>query len=197
MAAPYYLLTDAGVEVTLASPKGGQPPVDPASTEEDARTEATKRFDRDQDLQKKLANTKKLEFVEAKDFDGVFYPGGHGPLWDLTNDLHSISLIEEFNRHMKPMAFVCHAPGVLKNTEINKEPLVRGKNVTGFSNSEEEAAGLTDVVPFLVEDAMNQMGADYSKGEDWSSYVMVDRNLVTGQNPASSKEAARRLLTML
>lgn len=196
-AAPYYVLADAGAEVVLASPKGGQPPIDPASTTEDAQTEATKRFDKDEELQKKLSMTKKLEHVDASEFDGVFYPGGHGPLWDLANDLNSIALIEEFNRQIKPMAFVCHAPGVLGNVEENKEPLVRGKNVTGFANSEEEAVGLTNVVPFLVEDKMNQMGANYSKGDDWSSYVMVDGKLVTGQNPASSEKAARELLRLL
>ncbi|NJY63801.1 type 1 glutamine amidotransferase domain-containing protein [Salinimicrobium sp. CDJ15-81-2] len=196
-AAPYYVLADAGAEVVLASPKGGQPPIDPASTTEDAQTEATKRFNKDEELQKKLSMTKKLEHVDASEFDGVFYPGGHGPLWDLANDLNSIALIEEFNRQIKPMAFVCHAPGVLGNVEENKEPLVRGKNVTGFANSEEEAVGLTNVVPFLVEDKMNQMGANYSKGDDWSSYVMVDGKLVTGQNPASSEKAARELLRLL
>lgn len=197
LAAPYYVLADAGAEITLASPKGGQPPIDPTSTEEDAQTEATKRFDKDEDLKKKLSMTKKLRDVDASDFDGVFYPGGHGPLWDLANDLDSIALIEKFNEQMKPMAFVCHAPGVLGNVEDHKEPLVRGRNVTGFANSEEDAVGLTDVVPFLVEDKMNQMGANYSKGEDWSSYVMVDEKLVTGQNPASSEKAAKELLKLL
>lgn len=196
-AAPYYILSDAGAEITLASPKGGQPPVDPSSTTEDAQTEATKRFDKDQELQKKLSLTKKLDDVDASDFDGVFYPGGHGPLWDLANDLKSISLIEAFNEQMKPMAFVCHAPGVLANVEDHKEPLVRGKNVTGFANSEEDAVGLSNVVPFLVEDKMNQLGANYSKGEDWSSYVKVDGKLITGQNPASSEKAARELLLLL
>lgn len=196
-AAPYYVLSDAGAEITLASPKGGQPPIDPSSTTEDAQTEATKRFDKDQEVQKKLSLTKILEDVDASEFDGVFYPGGHGPLWDLANDLKSISLIEAFNEQMKPMAFVCHAPGVLANVEDHKKPLVRGKNVTGFTNSEEEAVELTNVVPFLVEDKMNQLGANYSKGEDWSSYVMVDGKLVTGQNPASSEKAARELLRLL
>lgn len=196
-AAPYYVLADAGMEITLASPEGGQPPIDPSSTQEDAQTEATKRFDQDQDLKKKLANTKKLEYIESADFDAVFYPGGHGPLWDLVNNLKSIGLIEEFYSSKKPMAFVCHAPGVLKNTEINTEPLVRGKNVTGFANTEEEAVGLTEVVPFLVEDMLNSMHANYSKAEDWNSYVMVDKHLITGQNPASSEEAAKTLLQML
>ncbi|MGI0107225.1 type 1 glutamine amidotransferase domain-containing protein [Salinimicrobium sp. WS361] len=196
-AAPYYVLADAGAEITLASPKGGQPPIDPSSTTEDAQTEATKRFDKDDDLQKKFSLTKKLEDVDAKEFDAVFYPGGHGPLWDLANDLKSIALIEAFNEQMKPMAFVCHAPGVLANVEDHKNPLVRGKKVTGFANSEEDAVGLTNVVPFLVEDKMNQLGADYSKGGDWSSYVLVDGKLITGQNPASSEKAARELLNML
>lgn len=196
-AAPYYILADAGAEITLASPKGGNPPIDPSSTTPDAQTEATRRFDKDEELQKKLSMTKKLEDVDASEFDGVFYPGGHGPLWDLANDLKSIALIEEFNRQMKPMAFVCHAPGVLANVEDHKTPLVRGKEVTGFANSEEEAVGLTNVVPFLVEDKMYQLGANYSKGEDWSSYVRVDGKLITGQNPASSGKAARELLRML
>lgn len=196
-AAPYYVLADAGVDVTLASPKGGQPPIDPSSEKEDAQTEATKRFDSDKELQQKLANTRKLEEINASDYDGVFYPGGHGPLWDLAVNLDSIDLIQEFYRSMKPMAFVCHAPGVLANTKSNNEPLVRGKEVTGFANSEEDAVGLTDVVPFLVEDKMNQMGANYSKGEDWSSYVKIDGKLITGQNPASSEEAAKALLRFL
>ena len=197
LAAPYYVLSDAGAEITLASPKGGQPPIDPSSTTEDAQTEATKRFDKDDELKKKLSMTKKLEEVNASDYDGVFYPGGHGPLWDLAIDLKSISLIEEFNEQMKPMAFVCHAPGVLANVEDHKKPLVRGKDVTGFANSEEDAVGLTNVVPFLVEDKMNQLGANYSKGDDWSSYVLVDGKLITGQNPASSEKAARELLRLL
>lgn len=196
-AAPYYVLADAGAQITLASPKGGQPPIDPASTEKDAQTEATKRFDKDEELKKKLSMTKKLKDVDASDFDGVFYPGGHGPIWDLANDLDSIALIEKFNEQIKPMAFVCHAPGALANVEDHKKPLVRGKKVTGFANSEEEAVGLTDVVPFLVEDKMNQLGANYSKGEDWGSYVLVDGKLITGQNPASSEKAARELLKQL
>lgn len=196
-AAPYYVLADAGAEITIASPKGGQPPIDPVSTAEDAQTDATKRFDKDEELQKKLSMTKKLDDVNASDFDGVFYPGGHGPLWDLANDLKSISLIETFNQQMKPMAFVCHAPGVLANVEDHKNPLVRGKDVTGFANSEEDAVGLTNVVPFLVEDKMYQLGANYSKGADWSSYVKVDGKLITGQNPASSEKAARELLRLL
>lgn len=196
-AAPYYVLTDAGVDVTITSPKGKQPPIDPASTTDNAQTGATRRFYSDKELQEKLANTVKLEDIDSEDYDAVFYPGGHGPLWDLANDLKSISLIEEFNDQKKPMAFVCHAPGVLANVEDNKEPLVRGKNVTGFTNSEEEAVGLTSVVPFLVEDKLKQLGANYSKAGDWDSYVLVDGRLITGQNPASSEEAARELLKML
>lgn len=196
-AAPYYVFADAGVDVTLASPKGGQPPIDPASTKEDAQTEATKRYDKDEELQKKMSETKKLEDINVNDFDAVFYPGGHGPLWDLANDLTSISLIEKFNEQMKPMAFVCHAPAALANVEDHKKPLVRDKKVTGFTNSEEEAVGLTDTVPFLVEDKMNQLGAHYSKGDDWSSYVVIDGRLITGQNPASSEKAARELLKMV
>lgn len=196
-AAPYYILNDAGIDVTVASPKGKQPPIDPSSTTEDAQTDATRRFYKDKELQEKLANSVKLEDIDSEDYDAVFYPGGHGPLWDLANDLKSISLIEEFNEQKKPMAFVCHAPGVLANVEDNKEPLVRGKNITGFTNSEEEAVGLTNVVPFLVEDKMNQLGANYSKAGDWESYVLVDGRLITGQNPASSEEAARELLKML
>lgn len=196
-AAPYYVFADAGCEITLASPKGDQPPIDPKSASEDAETEATKRFDQDEELKNKLAHTKKLEHVKASDFDAVFYPGGHGPLWDLANDLRSIALIEEFYASKKPMAFVCHAPGVLKNAMDHERPIVRGKNVTGFANTEEEAVGLTEVVPFLVQDVMNQLGANYSKGEDWSSYVMVDQHLITGQNPASSEKAAQVLLEKL
>lgn len=196
-AAPYYVLTDAGAEVTLASPKGGQPPIDPASTTDDAQTDATRRFDSDEALQQKLRMTKKLEDVTTSEFDGVFYPGGHGPLWDLANDLDSISLLEKFYEQNKPLALICHAPGALANVEDGKKPLVRGKNVTGFANSEEAAVGLTNVVPFLVEDKMNQLGANYSKGDDWSSYVVVDGKLITGQNPASSEKAAHELLKQL
>lgn len=196
-AAPYYVLSDAGVEVTLASPKGGQPPIDPKSTEGEAQTEATKRFNSDEELKEKLANTIKLENIDPSKYDGVFYPGGHGPLWDLAVNLESIALIEDFYSNMKPLALVCHAPAALANTRYHNEPLVRGKEVTGFANSEEDAIGLTDVVPFLIEDRMNQLGANYSKGEDWSSYVRVDGKLITGQNPASSEEAAKALLRFL
>ncbi len=196
-AAPYYVFADAGYDITLASPKGGQPPIDPSSTTEDSQTESTRRFDSDEELKNKLAHTKKLEHVESSEYDAVFYPGGHGPLWDLTNDLKSISLIEEFYAEKKPMAFVCHAPGVLKNAMDHERPIVRGKNVTGFTNTEEEAVGLTEVVPFLVQDVLNQLGANYSKAEDWAEYVMVDHHLITGQNPASSKKAAEVLVEKL
>ncbi|TCD29189.1 type 1 glutamine amidotransferase domain-containing protein [Pedobacter psychrodurus] len=197
-AAPYYLLADAGVEITLASPKGGQPPIDPKSDAPDAQTEATKRFKADEKVQEILANTVQLNTVNEKDFDAVFYPGGHGPLWDLANDEKSIALIEEFYKAKKPVAFVCHAPGVLiKVKDQNGDPLVKGKAVTGFSNSEEEAVKLTDVVPFLLEDEFKKLGGHYSKGADWGSYVKKDGLLITGQNPGSSEEAAKVLLETL
>jgi putative intracellular protease/amidase len=197
-AAPYYTLKDAGAEITLASPKGGQPPIDPKSAEPSAQTEATKRFDKDAELQKLLANTKKLSEVKAADFDAVFFPGGHGPLWDLSKDPDSIKLIQEFWSAKKPVAAVCHAPSVLLNVkDENGEPLVKGKKVTGFTNSEEEAVQLTKVVPFLLEDELKNKGGQYSKKEDWASYVVKDGLLITGQNPASSEEAARELLELL
>ncbi|QNN43274.1 type 1 glutamine amidotransferase domain-containing protein [Pedobacter roseus] len=197
-AAPYYLMADAGVEITLASPKGGQPPIDPKSDAPDAQTEATKRFKADESLQKILANTVQLNTVNEEDYDAVFYPGGHGPLWDLANDEKSISLIEAFYNAEKPVAFVCHAPGVLiKVKDQNGDPLVKGKAVTGFSNSEEEAVKLTDVVPFLLEDEFKKLGGHYSKGADWGSYVKKDGLLITGQNPGSSEEAAKILLETL
>lgn len=197
-AAPYYVLADAGVEITIASPKGGQPPIDPKSALPDFQTEATKRFDTDKALQEKLAHSVPLSDVNEKDYDAVFYPGGHGPLWDLTNNEHSIKLIEAFWKEGKPVAAVCHAPGVLrfvKDAEGNS--LVKGKKVTGFSNSEEEAVHLTNVVPYLVEDALRNLGGNYSKTEDWKSYSVQDGNLITGQNPASSEEAAEKLLDLL
>jgi putative intracellular protease/amidase len=197
-AAPYYTLKDAGAEITLASPKGGQPPIDPKSAEPSAQTEATKRFDKDAELQKLLANTKKLTDVKATDFDAVFFPGGHGPLWDLTKDPDSIKLIQEFWSAKKPVAAVCHAPSVLLNVkDENGEPLVKGKKVTGFTNTEEEAVQLTKVVPFLLEDELKNKGGQYSKKEDWASYVVKDGLLITGQNPASSEEAAKELLGLL
>jgi putative intracellular protease/amidase len=198
LAAPYYALKDAGAEITLASPKGGQPPLDPKSDDADAQTDDTRRFKADTDAQKALATTVPLSSVEAADFDAVFYPGGHGPLWDLAEDAKSISLIEAFVKADKPVAAVCHAPGVLKNVRTEAgEPLVQGRAVAGFTNTEEEAVGLTDVVPFLVEDMLKANGGRYAKGDDWASFVQVDGKLVTGQNPASSREAAEALLTLL
>jgi putative intracellular protease/amidase len=197
-AAPYYVLADAGVTITLASPKGGQPPIDPKSEAPDAQTPATERFYKDQELKEKLSQTVMLSEVKAEDFDAVFYPGGHGPLWDLSNDSHSIKLIEDFIHQEKPVALVCHAPAALvKVKAADGDPLVQGKLVTGFSNSEEEAVQLTDVVPFLLEDELKKLGGLYSKGADWSSYVIKDGFLITGQNPGSSEEAARELLEAL
>ena len=197
-AAPYYVLADAGATITLASPKGGQPPIDPKSEAPDAQTPATERFDKDQELKEKLSQTLILSDLKAEDFDAVFYPGGHGPLWDLANDNHSIQLIENFIKQEKPVALVCHAPAALvKVKAADGDPLVQGKLVTGFSNSEEAAVELTDVVPFLLEDELKKLGGLYSKGADWSSYVIKDGFLITGQNPGSSAEAARELLEAL
>ena len=197
-AAPYYVLTNAGVEVTLASPKGGQPPIDPKSEAPESQTDATRRFKEDKGLQEKLAHTKKLSEVSADSFDAVFFPGGHGPLWDLTTDPDSIKLVEDFWSAQKPVVAVCHAPAVLLNVKDEKgEPLVKGKNVTGFTNTEEEAVQLTKVVPFLLEDELKNKGGHYSKKEDWASYVVKDGLLITGQNPASSEEAAHQLLKLL
>ena len=197
-AAPYYVLKDAGAAVTVVSPLGGQPPLDPKSDEPDAQTEATKRFKADSATQAVLASTGKLAEVDAADFDAVFYPGGHGPLWDLAQDPASIALIEAMSAAGKPVAAVCHAPGVLRKTKnADGTPLVKGKRVTGFTNTEEEAVGLTAVVPFLVEDMLKENGGEYSKGPDWQSYVLTDGMLVTGQNPASSEEAAKALLKLL
>ncbi len=196
-AAPYYAFLDAGVNITLASPAGGQPPLDPSSDTEDAQTKDTKRFKEDKEAQERLANTKKLADVKAEDFDSVFYPGGHGPLWDLVVDKNSIELIESFVKQDKPVAFVCHAPAALKNVKIDGEYLVKGKKFTGFTNTEEEGVQLTDVVPFLLEDVLKANGGDYQKGADWESYVVEDGLLITGQNPASSEEAAKRLLAKL
>jgi putative intracellular protease/amidase len=197
-AAPYYVLADAGAEITLASPKGGQPPIDPKSELADFQTEATRRFNEDEALKKKLANTKKLTDVSAEDFDAVFYPGGHGPLWDLANDPNSIALIEEFYGQHKPIAFVCHAPAALAKVKTKDGmPLVKGKEVTAFSDTEEEAVELTKVVPFLVEDKLKELGALYSKGQDWHPYALKDGLLITGQNPASSTQVAGILLETL
>lgn len=196
-AAPYYAFIDAGANVTLVSPAGGQPPLDPSSDTEDAQTKDTKRFKEDAKAQEHLANTKKLADIKADDFDSVFYPGGHGPLWDLAVDKNSINLIENFVQQDKPVAFVCHSPAALKNVKIDGEYLVKGKTVTGFTNSEEDAVGLTDVVPFLVEDALKANGGNYEKAADWESFVVEDGLLITGQNPASSEEAAKRLMAKL
>ncbi|MBT2341316.1 MULTISPECIES: type 1 glutamine amidotransferase domain-containing protein [Pseudomonas] len=197
-AAPYFVFVDAGASVTLASPQGGQPPLDPKSNEEDAQTEATRRFRTDTDAQAALAATVLLGEVDPYDFDAVFYPGGHGPLWDLAEDQDSKVLIEAMYAANKPVAAVCHAPGVFKNVVApDGQPLVKGKNVTGFTNTEEEAVGLTQVVPFLVEDMLKAKGAEYSKAADWGSYVVEDEHLITGQNPASSEAAAQALLKRL
>ncbi|GAB2634901.1 MULTISPECIES: type 1 glutamine amidotransferase domain-containing protein [Psychrobacter] len=196
-AAPYYAFLDAGANVTLASPAGGQPPLDPSSDTEDTQTKDTKRFKDDKEAQEHLANTKKLADMKVEDFDSVFYPGGHGPLWDLAVDKNSIELIENFVKQDKPVAFVCHAPGALKNVKVDGEYLVKGKTVTGFTNSEEDAVGLTDVVPFLVEDVLKANGGNYEKAADWESFVVEDGLLITGQNPASSEEAATRLVAKL
>ena len=196
-AASYYAFLDAGVNITLASPAGGQPPLDPSSDTEDTQTKDTKRFKADSEAQERLANTKKLSDMKAEDFDSVFYPGGHGPLWDLAVDKNSIELIETFIKQDKPVAFVCHSPAALKNVKVDGDYLVQGKTVTGFSNTEEEGVQLTDVVPFLLEDALKANGGNYKKGTDWESFVVEDGLLITGQNPASSEEAAKRLLAKL
>lgn len=197
-AAPYYRLLDAGVELTLASPAGGQPPLDPKSSQPDAQTAATRRFDADSDAQGILANTVCLSEVSADDYDGVFYPGGHGPLWDLAVDGASIALIEGFLQQGKPVASVCHAPAVLVNvTAANGDALVKGRAVTGFSNSEEAAVGLTEVVPFLLEDRLQALGGVYSAGDDWHPHAVVDGQLITGQNPGSSELVADKLLIAL
>ncbi|MEO8240142.1 MAG: type 1 glutamine amidotransferase domain-containing protein [Flavobacterium sp.] len=197
LAAPYYELLDQGVEITIATPLGGQPPIDPKSADPASATEDTKRFDADKILQEKLKNTVKLSTINQKDYDAVFYPGGHGPLWDLVEDKNSIALIESFYTHNKPVAFVCHAPAVLKNVKVKGEFLVKGKKVTGFTNEEEEAVGLTKVVPFLLEDVLIQNGASFSKIANWQPYAVEDGLLITGQNPASSKLVAGKLLQHL
>jgi putative intracellular protease/amidase len=189
---------DKGVDITIATPKGGKAPIDPSSNTDDAQTEATKRYWDDKEAQERIANTKVLSDMNASDFDAVFYPGGHGPLWDLANDATSIRLIETFNEQKKPIAFVCHAPAALKNVKgKDGSPLVKGKKVTGFTNSEEKAVQLTDVVPFLVEDMLKENGGIYSKKEDWAVYAIQEGNLITGQNPASSELVAEKLLASL
>jgi len=197
-AAPYYVFKDAGADITLASPQGGQPPLDPKSDAPDAQTDATRRFKEDAQAQQALAHTVKLAGLKDADFDAVFYPGGHGPLWDLAEDRDSIVLIERMFAAGKPVAAVCHAPGVLRHVKAaSGAPLVQDKKVAGFTNTEEAAAQLTDVVPFLVEDMLRNHGGNYSKGADWQSYVVTDANLITGQNPASSEAAAHEVLRQL
>ena len=197
LAAPYYALSDKGIEITLASPKGGQPPIDPKSEDPTFKTDTTRRMDKDSVLLDKLKNTIKLEAVKMSDYDAVFYPGGHGPLWDLAESTTSQQLITEFYNANKPVAFVCHAPGVLKDVKVNGEYLVKDKNVTGFTNTEEEAVQLTKVVPFLVEDMLVKNGGHYSKIADWNPYAVVDGLLITGQNPASSEKVAEELLKLI
>ena len=197
-AAPYYVFKDAGAEVTLASPQGGQPPLDPKSDDAGAQTDATRRFKADAAAQKQLASTHRLADVQAVDYDAVFYPGGHGPLWDLAEDAHSIALIEATLNSGKPVAAVCHAPAVLRHPKgKDGQPVVKGKNVTGFTNTEEAAVGLTEVVPFLVEDMLKANGGHYAKLGDWQPYAITDGLLITGQNPASSEPAAHALLKKL
>ena len=198
LAAPYYVFADAGVELTLASPKGGQPPLDPKSDEVDAQTADTRRFQADQVALETLAYTHKLSEVSVADFDAVFYPGGHGPLWDLVDDPDSIAIIEAAAAAAKPIVAVCHAPAVLRHaTDGAGQPLVSGKSVTGFTNTEEAAVQLTDIVPFLVEDMLTANGGKYSKADDWQAHVVTDGLLITGQNPASSGPAAQALLKLL
>ncbi len=197
-AAPYYLFKDAGAEVTIATPKGGQPPIDPNSEQADAQTTATVRLFEDEDTMDQLATSLKLSEIKADDYDAVFYPGGHGPMWDLANDEISLQLIEKMWRQGKPVAAVCHAPAVLVNAKNQHgESLVKGLKVSGFTNSEEAAVGLTEVVPFLLEDKLIELGADYQKAQDWQSFSVVDGQLITGQNPASSEAVGRELLQML
>ena len=197
-AAPYYTLIDNGVEITIASPKGGQPPIDPKSDEPAASTPATERFKKDLETQQKLAHTIMLSVVKETDYDAIFYPGGHGPLWDLSSDTDSIHLIESFYRNNKPVAAVCHAPAVFRYTKNTLgQSLVNGKKVTGFTNEEEDAVQLTSIVPFLVEDMLKQNGGEYSKVANWQPYAVQDGLLITGQNPASSQLVAEKLLQLL
>ncbi|MGO4676689.1 type 1 glutamine amidotransferase domain-containing protein [Bosea sp. 2YAB26] len=196
-AAPYYVFKDAGAEITLASPKGGQPPIDPKSDEPGNQADAMTRFKKDPAAQRVLANTVKLSDVTADSYDAVFYPGGHGPLWDLAEDPASIALIEAFYNAGKPVAAVCHAPGVLHRVTSQGQPIVKGKRVTGFTNSEEEAVQLANVVPFLVEDELKRLGGRYERAADWQSFAIVDGRLITGQNPASSTAAAQELVKLL
>ena len=196
-AAPYYVFRDAGVHLTLASPKGGQPPIDPKSDLPENQTPAMARFKKDEAAQKALAHTVRLADVKAEDFDTVFYPGGHGPMWDLAESPVSIALIESFYNSGKPVAFVCHAPGVLRHVTYKGEPLVKGKRVSGFTNEEEEEVQLTKVVPFLVEDELKRLGAVFEKVANWQPFAVTDGRLITGQNPASSTSAAHALLRVV
>jgi putative intracellular protease/amidase len=196
-AAPYFVFRDAGVAVTLASPKGGQPPVDPKSDEPGNQTEAMARFKKDAVAQKALSQTQKLADMKSADFDTIFYVGGHGPMWDLAESKDSIALLESFYNSGKYIALVCHSPGVLRHVTYKGEPLVKGKHVTGFTNGEEEAVKLTHVVPFLVEDELLRLGAIFEKKKDWDVYAVTDGRLVTGQNPASSTTAAQALLKLV
>ncbi|WP_432464495.1 MULTISPECIES: type 1 glutamine amidotransferase domain-containing protein [unclassified Agarivorans] len=197
-AAPYYVFLDSGATISLASPKGGQPPIDPNSELADFQTDATRRFDQDETAQKHLANTLKLADVNASDYDAVFYPGGHGPLWDLSDNPQSIGLLESFIQQHKPVAAVCHATAALLNVkQSDGELLVKGKSVTGFSNSEEDAVQLSEVVPFLLEDELKTRGADYQSIADWNPYAVQDGLMITGQNPASSEMTAEKLLQQL
>ena len=197
-ATPYYIFKEAGAQITLASPKGGQPPIDPKSDTPENQTEATIRYKKDEILLNLMANTKRLQDVSSKNFDAIFYPGGHGPLWDLATDKNSIQLIEEFWDAKKPVASVCHAPSVLLNVKDEEgNYLVKGKNITGFSNTEEQAVQLDKIVPFLLEDELKNKGGIYSKKEDWASYFVKDGLLITGQNPASSEAVAKELLSLL
>lgn len=197
-AAPYYVLLDAGAEITVASPAGGQPPLDPQSDVPDAQTQATERFKQDNAAQRALGHTTKLTDIDADNFDAVFFPGGHGPLWDLAENADSQRIIEMFIAEDRPLAAVCHAPAIFKHTKgADGKSLVSGRRVTGFTNSEEAGVGLTEIVPFLVEDMLKANGGLYEKGPDWGSYVVVDGMLITGQNPASSEAAARELLKII
>jgi putative intracellular protease/amidase len=197
-AAPYFTFKDAGAEIVLASPKGGQPPLDPKSNEPNYQTDLTHRFEADADAKARLAATVRLDSVKSEDFDTVFYPGGHGPMWDLAEDQNSVKLIETMFQAGKPVALVCHAPGALRHAKTpDGKSLVQGKRVTGFTNTEEEAVGLTKVVPFLVEDELKAKGGIFSKAADWQPYVLTDGLLITGQNPASSGPAAKVLIETL
>jgi putative intracellular protease/amidase len=196
-ASPYYVFTDAGVEVTVASPKGGQPPIDPKSDDPDNQTPAQTRFKADKDALTVLANTVRLDSVSAKDYDAIFYSGGHGPMWDLAEDPVSIKLIESFYDSGKPVTAVCHAPGVLRHVKYKGEPLVKGKHVTGFTNGEEEEVQLTKVVPFLVEDELMRLGAIFEKKANWQVFTITDGRLITGQNPPSSEATAKALLDFM